>query len=226
MPICIITGANSPLGIAIVRKLLKTHRLICVTHPTSEISNLYVILRSGAPIELQSCDLGSKVQINTLTTSLCNNLEKCDVLINNAFGWAPGGIQEISDDSICDLVSSSVSGTLLLTKNLLPLLKRAEYSRIINICSTIGTGYRFSPNTLYVSMKGALNAFGKSLRNELLTTNILVTNLNLGRFEDGDPSNNALTPVNDIARMISFILSLSRKTSIDSVVITPPTLNY
>ena len=226
MPIGIITGANSPLGIAIVRRLLKSHKLICVTRSSSKISNLQAIQRNGAPIELRRCDLGSKTQINTLTASLRNNLDKCDVLINNAFGYALGGIQGISNESIWDLVSSSVGGTLLFTKNLLPLLKRAEYSRIINICSTVGTGYRFSPNTLYVSMKGALDAFGKSLRNELLSTNILVTNLNLGRFEDGDPANNALTPVNDIARMISFILSLSQRTSIDSVIITPPTLFY
>ena len=100
MFIGIITGANSTLGIAVVRELLKSHKLICITRSSSEISHLQVIQRNGAPIELRSCDLGSKAQIHTLTASLCDDLDKCDVLINNAFGWTPGGIQRVSDESI------------------------------------------------------------------------------------------------------------------------------
>lgn len=222
----IITGANSPLGISVVHELIKTHKLICITRPTSDISYLKSLQTKGVSLELQKCDFGSKEQIQKLTKSLCENQKKCNVLINIAFGWVPGGIQEVPDEKIWGLISSSVAGTLLFTKGLLPLLSQTKHSRIINVCSTVGTGYKFSCNTLYVSMKGALDAFGRSLRNELLGTDTLITNLNLGRFEDGDVENKGLTPVQDIAKMIRCILDMSEKTSIDSVVITPAVLNY
>jgi len=101
-----------------------------------------------------------------------------------------------------------------------------DQKNIANICSTVGTGYRFSPNTLHVVLRAALESFGESLRNDLKNEDKRVTDIHLGKFEDGEPAENRRIPLTDITLALAFLVLVSTNTSIDSICITPSEYCY
>jgi len=147
-----------------------------------------------------------------------------ELLVNNACGWFPGGISGIPSQVLEAQVTASVTGTMLLVRELLPSLALGRAGSIVNICSTVGTGYRFSTNTLYVTLKGALDAFGRCLRNDVRSRGIRVTNLHLGRLKESESPEGI--PVRDVVRAMDLVVEASKVTCVDSVVLTPLGLEY
>ncbi|MBU0577911.1 SDR family oxidoreductase [Patescibacteria group bacterium] len=154
------------------------------------------------------------------------NYDHIDLHINNACGWYKGGIKVTPFNEIKKQIDSSITGNILITKEMIPLLLRASGPQVVNICSMVGTGYRFSPNTLYTILKGALEAFGRSLRNDLKDENIRVINIHLGQLEDDEPIENPRIPLSDVVKVMELIVSVSSNTSIDSICLTPAKYYY
>ncbi len=216
----IITGATSPLAIEFIKWLLsENYNVIAISRRLSqELKDvLYLTMKN----KLIIADLSSIEDIKKAVEQVKKSYDSIDLLINNACGWYEGGIEATPFDEIKKQIDSSITGNILLTKEIIPLLLRASTPKIVNICSTVGTGYRFSPNTLYVVLKGALEAFGRSLRNDLREDNIRVINIHLGQLDDYEPADNPRIPLDDLVRVLELILSVSPDTSIDSICLTP-----
>ena len=65
-----------------------------------------------------------------------------DILINNAAQWLPGRMDEHDALAISQTITGIVTGTLLFTRGLVPLLEKSGAGDIINIVSISGI-----PNT-------------------------------------------------------------------------------
>jgi short-subunit dehydrogenase len=61
-----------------------------------------------------------------------------DVLINNGAPWLPGNLEDLGDADIATTVAAVVTGTVLMTKGLLPGLRRSAAADIVTIVSTAG----------------------------------------------------------------------------------------
>jgi NAD(P)-dependent dehydrogenase (short-subunit alcohol dehydrogenase family) len=59
-------------------------------------------------------------------------------LINNGASWLAGSLEEQSDAEIAAIVAAAVTGTILVTKGLLPALHRSAAADIITVVSTAG----------------------------------------------------------------------------------------
>lgn len=216
----VITGATSPLAIEFIKWAnSKSYNLIAISRRLSP--ELEDILDTETDNKLIIADLGNTNDIKKAINQIEKDYDRIDLHINNACGWFEGGLQSTPFDEIQKQIDSSITGNILITKMMIPLLLRSSDPQIINICSVVGTGYRFSPNTLYVVLKGALEAFGRSLRNDLRDKNIRVTNIHLGKLEDGEPAENARIPLRDVVKALEFIVSVSPNTSIDNICLTP-----
>jgi NAD(P)-dependent dehydrogenase (short-subunit alcohol dehydrogenase family) len=97
-----------------------------------------------------------------------------DILVNNA-GVAVGGTFEaVSEEDFEWLFEINFWGVVRMTRAFLPLLRKSDDARVVNLSSIYGL---ISPpgETSYSASKFAVRGFSNSLRHELAGTNVGVT---------------------------------------------------
>tara|TARA_B100001758_G_C18273016_1_gene537398 strand:+ start:250 stop:957 length:708 start_codon:yes stop_codon:yes gene_type:complete len=113
------------------------------------------------------------------------NAEKCldllngsiDVLINNAGTGVRKSVEELSIDDFLTVYNTNVFGLALLTKEIVPVMKKNKGGNIINIGSTASLkGYK--TGSIYSSSKFALRSLTQCWQAELRPFNIRVTQVN------------------------------------------------
>jgi NAD(P)-dependent dehydrogenase (short-subunit alcohol dehydrogenase family) len=119
-------------------------------------------------------DVSDEGAVKALVAKTMERFGKIDILVNNAALFAP--LHEI-DVALWDKVMSiNIRGVFLMTKHVAPHMIAQKYGKIINISS--GTVARGIPNFAhYVTSKGAVTAFTRSVSRELGEHNICVNNL-------------------------------------------------
>src|ERR1700686_5106197 len=124
-------------------------------------------------------DVTAEGAVKALVAKTMERFGKIDILVNNAALFAPLAEQKVSeiDVSLWDRVMSiNIRGVFLMTKHVAPHMIAQKYGKIINISS--GTVARGIPNFAhYVTSKGAVTAFTRSVSRELGEHNICVNNL-------------------------------------------------
>ena len=104
---------------------------------------------------------------------------KIDILVNNAALFAPLKETKATDIDVAlwdRVMAVNVRGVFLMAKHVAPHMIAQKSGKIINISS--GTVARGIPNLAhYVTSKGAVTAFTRSLSRELGEHNICVNNL-------------------------------------------------
>ncbi|MEP9364346.1 SDR family oxidoreductase [Nocardioides sp. CN2-186] len=107
-----------------------------------------------------------------------------DVLVNNAAitGGMPQEPTQVSAAQVLEVVDTNVIGVIRVTNAMLPLLRRAESPRVVNVSSTVGSlalqtaqAEAVGPiSAAYSPTKTYLNAITIQYAKELADTNVLV----------------------------------------------------
>jgi NAD(P)-dependent dehydrogenase (short-subunit alcohol dehydrogenase family) len=93
-----------------------------------------------------------------------------------------------SDSEIASALAATVTGTILVTKGLLPALHASRGADIVNMVSTAGwIGWDLGASTAFHAAKHGRSGFGDALRHELKGTGIRVTAIYPPDFDDVDP---------------------------------------
>lgn len=98
------------------------------------------------------------------------------ILINNSGGPASGPITEATEDAFLQAFNQHLICNHILTKAVVPFMKKAGYGRIVNI---ISTSVKIPLKNLGVSntIRGAVASWAKTMANELGQFNITVNNV-------------------------------------------------
>jgi 3-oxoacyl-[acyl-carrier protein] reductase len=98
------------------------------------------------------------------------------ILINNSGGPPAGPVIEASEDAFLNAINQHLICNHILTKAVVPSMKKEGYGRIINI---ISTSVKIPLKNLGVSntTRGAVASWAKSMANELGQFNITVNNV-------------------------------------------------
>lgn len=135
--ICLITGANTGIGLATAKALCrKGARVIVSSRDRKKAMATMETIREELPkadLDLAVADLSSQREILEMATFLKGRYSKLDVLINNAGGWF--STFALTDDGIERQWAINHLAPFLLTQQLLPLLMEAEDPRIITVSS-------------------------------------------------------------------------------------------
>src|ERR1700683_3506182 len=119
-------------------------------------------------------DVSDEAAVKALVAKTMERFGKIDILVNNAALFAPLAEQKVTeiDVGLWDKVMSiNIRGVFLMTKHVAPHMIAQKYGKIINISS--GTVARGIPNFAhYVTSKGAVTAFTRSVSRELGEYNI------------------------------------------------------
>ncbi|MBW2542150.1 MAG: 3-oxoacyl-ACP reductase FabG [Deltaproteobacteria bacterium] len=181
--VALVTGGGTGIGAACCRALAAEGFRVGVHYRSSEETALKLVAELSDSFAVRA-DLGSEAEIDALIAELKEKAGRIDVLVNNA-GYnvnAPMLSMKLDD---YDAVAGMARGTWYLTKLVLRrFMLRKGSGRIINISSVVGhTG---NPGQIpYTMVKAGLDAFSKSISQELAGRDILVNSVAPG-FIDTD----------------------------------------
>ena len=181
-PIALVTGGGTGIGAACCRALAAEGFRVGVHYRSSEEKALKLVAELAGAFSLRG-DLAKKEDVDALIGALKTETGgRLDVLVNNA-GLnvnAPMLTMKLEE---YDAVAGVARGTWYLTKLVLRrFMYRRGSGRIINISSVVGhTG---NPGQIpYTMVKAGLDAFTKSLAQELAGREILVNAIAPGFIE-------------------------------------------
>lgn len=129
-----------------------------------------------------ACDVSDEMAVQALVKHTLQRFGQIDVLVNNAAFYAklsPRNFNEWDVATWDKVMAVNTRGPFLMVKHVAPHMMARRSGKIINIAS--GAPYKGVPRMLpYVSSKGAILAFTRSLSRELGSYGISVNSLSPG----------------------------------------------
>ncbi len=136
----LITGSTDGLGRAAARKLASRGATLLVHGRSRERLEATVAeigkASRGKPVRGYLADLAELAQVRRLAAEVAKDYDRLDLLINNAgIIGGRGARRETSADGYERTFAVNYLAPFLLTRLLLPLLRRAAPSRVVNVTS-------------------------------------------------------------------------------------------
>ena len=191
--VALITGGTSGLGLQIVKDLNDAgYKVISLSRTKEKID----VLHNEYPgIDFYCCNISNEQEIEETFEYISRKYGVVDVLINNAGIIHAGGVEVLSLTDWKDMIDVNLTSIFLLTKIILPLIKKSEMGNIINISSI--SSKMTGSSIAYSACKAALDMMTKSLAKELSTYNIRVNAVNPGIISTGFQIHNGLIAEED-----------------------------
>ncbi|YAF94201.1 MAG: SDR family oxidoreductase [Nodularia sp. CChRGM 3473] len=183
--VAVVTGGNRGLGLEASRQLAKKGYQVVLTSRDEAKGNAAAqqLQAEGLDVISYPLDVTSDESSRKLAKFIRQRFGKLDVLVNNAGIYIDAQASENSIfnakiDTLQKTIETNVYGVLRVTQALIPLMKKQNYGRVVNVSSGMGqltdmgggsTGYRVS--------KTALNALTRIFASELKGTNILINSV-------------------------------------------------
>lgn len=186
----LITGASSGFGLLIANQLhSKGYRVIGTSRNPEK-------MQASVPFKMIALDIDSETSIASLPERVFTEVDRLDILINNAGILVTGIAEEISIELGKKQFETNFWGTIKVTNALLPYFRKQHSGKIITVGSI--TGLVAFPNTsYYAASKHALEGYFKALRYELNEFNVQVAMIQPGSFKTNIVEN-ATTTLNRI----------------------------
>lgn len=184
--IALVTGANKGIGKEIARQLGTRGMLILVgardkNRGDEAVSELKLQKIDAKTIQL---DVADEASILEAVRSIESEFGRLDVLVNNAGIALDGGLGSDTDlETMRRTYETNVFGVFAVTKAMLPLLKKSDSGRIVNMSSGLGSlsqnsdpdwAFAMAKPIAYNSSKAALNMITVILADELKNTAIKI----------------------------------------------------
>ena len=181
--------------------------------------------RSDCDLELaglHTMDLGDEKSVLATAATLAEQIDSLDLLINcagvdaRAFGGSEDhrGTFDLDAATFNAVMNVNVTGPMVLTKVLLPLLTRSDSAMVVNISSQLGSmqvAARKGRDSVYCVSKAALNMLSVKSAAALRSDGIGVVMLHPGwvQTDMGGPSaqltlNEAAAAISDTISSLSF----------------------
>jgi 3-oxoacyl-[acyl-carrier protein] reductase len=200
-----VTGGSRGIGKACVELFLKAGANVAFTFQSAKEDAEKIIndYHGSSKLKCYRLDLSDADEIEKAVASVLNDFERIDVIVNNAGIWKEAAIDEMTIEQWNETININLTSSYLITKYLVPGMKKNKFGRIINIASTAGQrGEAFHSH--YAASKGGMISLTKSLASELGNFNITVNCVAPG-WVITDMTTDALTDVNTLNKVKSDI---------------------
>lgn len=193
--VALISGANKGLGLEMARQLGQKGITVVVTARDEQKGGAAAGKLRDQDVDAHFCklDVTKKADQEATFSFLEQNFGRLDILINNA-GISAEGLGDVktsvgTDEALRQTFETNFFAPVSLTRILLPLLRKSEAGRIVNMSSILGSQtlhakpdspiYDFK-SFAYDASKAALNSFTIHLAHELRDTKIKVNSAHPG----------------------------------------------
>jgi NADP-dependent 3-hydroxy acid dehydrogenase YdfG len=231
----VITGAGRGLGAAFAitfadlkARVIMAGRNLETLSSTAEA----IYLRCGTRPEILKFDLADPGEVTRTAKKMRDEMQHIDILINNGAQWLPGKMTEHDAYDIVGTIGSAVTGTLLFSRGLVPLLEASGAGDILNIISISGLPNvpLHGASVAFLAAKHGQTGMTDGLRQELRGRPVRVSALFPPVIDDLSPLEeawNSQRPAGsratsrDIVETGLFALSRPRNVTLASIVIDP-----
>lgn len=183
--VVLVTGAAGSIGKGIVRGFAGEKAKLFITdlleEPLRELRD--EINSMGCICEFYPADVTDASEVRSAVSEAVSKLGgRIDILVNTAGVAGTGRVEDISEEEWDKIFAVNCRGTFLFIREVVPVMKRQRYGRIINFSSKSGkTGSALmSP---YSAAKAAIIGLTQSLAHELAEFGIAVNCLCPGIVE-------------------------------------------
>ncbi|MCK0131064.1 SDR family oxidoreductase [Flavobacteriaceae bacterium F08102] len=172
--VVLITGASSGIGRAIAQQLLAEGMVVYGTsrQPKNKLDN---------GIKMLALDVTKPHSIANVVTTILEEQQRLDVLVNNAGMGITGPIEETPMDEMRRVFETNFFGAIDVMKAVLPTMRAQRSGLVINITSI--AGYMGLPfRGVYAATKGALALITEATKMEVKGMGIEVCSIAPGDF--------------------------------------------
>ncbi len=166
----VITGGAAGLGFAIAQRMLASGATVTLWD-RDEVALAGAAKALGAGVATVQVDVTSH---NSVVQAVAQTAPKVDALVNSAGITGPNtALTNYPVDAWQQVVAVNINGIFHCCREIVPLMQKADYGRIVNIASVAGKDG--NPNaSAYSTSKAAVIGLTKSLGKELASTGIRV----------------------------------------------------
>jgi len=191
--IALVTGANKGIGLEIAGTLARQGMRVLLGARNAELGGAAAaqLKEQGMDVQFLELNLGRPDSLRDAAAWIEKDAGKLDVLVNNAgitvAGDGPPTKADI--DAVRRVFETNFFGALAVTQAMLPLLRKSDAGRIVNVSSGLGSitlngdpAWEFASFKIlgYNASKAALNMLTVQLANELRDTPIKVNSADPG----------------------------------------------
>lgn len=139
-------------------------------------------------VKVLKMDLTDDISVKEAVSTITANEGRIDVLINNAGMHTGGPVETSLPENIKLQMDSNFIGTVALTREVLPVMRKQGGGTIINL-SSIGGLMGLPFQGFYSAAKFAIEGFSEALRMEVAKFNIKIVVINPGDFHTNNSAN-------------------------------------
>jgi len=226
--IALVTGASRGIGYAIAKRLAPhLSRLLITSCHEEHIENARRQLEKDSTVLISSYyhDHSRRDAPAAIANWARQQSQSIDLLVLNAGYYLEGALHSIAPGAFEKLFRVNFLANHHLVQHLLPLVRRSHLKRIVFIGST--DGYETDPVApTYAVAKWALRAYALHLRQELISDRIGVTLISPGAtltdmWLAENPSPDRLLAPDDIAQLVTVLLTLSPQAVVEELICKP-----
>jgi len=186
----LITGGSRGLGLLLARELgRRGARVTIAARDRAELERAREdLICRGVEVEIATCDLRKREEIEQLVQQVVTRSSTIDVLINNAGVIQVGPVDHMSVPDFEEAMAVHFWAPLHAMRAAIPSMRRQGGGRIVNI-SSIGGKIGVPHLAPYCASKFALAGLSESMRAELGQDGIYVTTVCPGLMRTGSPFN-------------------------------------
>lgn len=223
----IITGASRGIGrsIATIFAHKTNHPLVLIARSKEGLNKTTELcLEVGASkVAAITCNLTNEIEVSEI--SLSGDLPIPGIIINNAGSYLYKTLGDTDSSEFLEQIQTNLFSAVYVTDRFLKDLKSRGRGIIMNICS-VGALEGLKESGAYASSKHALLGYTRSLRKELMQSNIAVTAINLGQtkstsWESSDVNPLLLIDPDDIGKLLVSLSELSPRTVAEEIILKP-----
>lgn len=176
----LVTGSLTGLGFAIAESLASEGANIVLhgnqPEAVAQESRERLISKYGIEVLVNRSDLRYPSEIEKLVDEAVRCFGRVDVLVNNAVVRNPGGVEQLSTPDWEEAMAVNLSSAFHTARLVMPLMRKAQWGRIINISSVYGltaTAGRIAYITTKTALIGLTRAIAMDSAGSGITCNAL-----------------------------------------------------
>lgn len=175
----LITGAGRGMGVDITKAALAAgHKVVATGRNTDSVAKA---LGENENLLIVKLDVTKQADADAAVNAAVQKFGKVDVLVNNAANFIAGFFEELTQEEIGQQLQTSLIGPMIVTRAVLPVMRKQGSGHIIAISSTAGlTSLEFC--SAYSASKFGLEGFIQALQTEVSPFGINTTIVNPGFF--------------------------------------------
>jgi 3-oxoacyl-[acyl-carrier protein] reductase len=131
------------------------------------------------------CDVRRKTEVEIAVQKILKKYNRIDILVNNAGRGSLGDISTVDENTWDDVIDTNLKSVFLFCQALLPMFRRQNHGRIINIASISAQTGGSAGSISYTASKGGMLSLTKTLARDMAPFGVTVNAVSPGVIDAG-----------------------------------------